>query len=203
MVAHNTWLDRQEAVKFWLKLRPADRRNKFEQGIREAQTVARIASGWIPVIYSAGAVGDRCFYACMEVVEGQTMDAYLKTEAAKRTFLRGFVAREYIKALIDTSVQGHLHGDAHAKNVMLNFHGRRAEPQLTLLDFGTSLFVRRRDFEKRHWYVVHQTLAHLLRTQAIGFDYPKPAKELDAAARLDHYWRLTKTLMQAYEKRED
>jgi hypothetical protein len=51
--------------------------------------------------------------------------------------------------------------------------------------------------------VVHQTLTKLLRTKKIGVDYPEPSPGLDINGRHRHYWDLTKTIMQAYEKRPD
>jgi hypothetical protein len=55
----NSVLHRTEALKSWLRLRPKDSREKFEQGIREARVAARVTSKAAVVVYSAGVLADK------------------------------------------------------------------------------------------------------------------------------------------------
>jgi hypothetical protein len=50
----NVVLDRSEAIKFWVKLREGDTRDKFKQGVAEAKKAASISSARIAHVYSAG-----------------------------------------------------------------------------------------------------------------------------------------------------
>ena len=140
ILAHNKLLDRHEALKIWIRLRPRDRRDKFRQGVREAQAAAAVQGGVAVTIHSAGSLIDKYFYMTMEMVHGRTLAEHLKTKPDRQ--LRMAIARDYLDALRACEEAGVLHGDAHPGNVMLEQRGR-GPAKLKLLDFGTSRFARR------------------------------------------------------------
>ncbi|WP_181181969.1 MULTISPECIES: AarF/UbiB family protein [unclassified Mesorhizobium] len=160
ILCENTFLKRPEALKIWVKLRNKDRRDKFKQGISEAQKAAAAAGGVAPQIYSAGDVGDGIFYASMEMIEGETLKEYISKE--KGLFQRSVVAQAYVWAIEQLCESGHVHGDPHTKNVIVRAIDEK-RVRLSLLDFGTSHFTAPNRFVERHWRVVDETLSRMYR----------------------------------------
>ena len=85
ILCQNLLLDRPEAMKIWLKLRPRDLRDKLEQDVREARNAAAATGDAAVAIYSAGALLDKYFYMTMEVVNGCTLESYLRKREVERS----------------------------------------------------------------------------------------------------------------------
>lgn len=157
------YLPRDVAVKFWLKLRPRDKRDKFAQGIAEA----RKADGLSPDravlrLFDAGDCGGY-FYVVMEYYDGITLKSCLeqnKPNLGKR--------RELAVAILDEVVAlaevGANHGDLHTSNILVSMPEESYRYiDFRIIDFGTSLFSAGRQFSmKRHWEIVTETMDRLL-----------------------------------------
>ncbi len=171
----NRLLDRREALKIWLRLRPRDTRNRIEQGMAEARQASTAAPAHAAVIYHASIIGG-VFYATMEFVDGFTLKSALDVMSRDRDdegrprwdegCSRLNYARAYIDALRATSTECLLHGDPHWSNVILvpgdNKSSAESYATAKLVDFGTSHFTVAGQFEARHWRVVDQTLDRIL-----------------------------------------
>lgn len=157
-----TWLKQPCAVKIWLKLRANDNRNKVEQGLQEAQKMARAHPDWVPTLYDADLVAG-FFFTSMELIPGEPLKEYLKRPLSKAD--RWWLARLYINAIAKTTTHTTAHGDAHAGNVMVFDHTidtYEKARRLKLLDFGTSVFLGHRGLGRRHWRIVHETFARIV-----------------------------------------
>jgi serine/threonine protein kinase len=154
----NAVLHRTEALKIWLRLRPKDSRDKFDQGIREARAAARVKSKAAVVVYSAGVLADKYFYITMEFIEGLTLLACLERGMSRRD--RIALARTYLDRLEEAEMQGIVHGDAHGRNVMID-----SSSTLRLLDFGTSRFTGSHKFRRRHCRLVEETLRVIFQSE--------------------------------------
>lgn len=174
--AINRLLDRREALKVWLALRPGDTRNKIEQGMQEARKASTAAPAHAAAIYGANIAGG-LFYATMEYVDGVTLKSALNRLPRSRDeegwprydeegWPRFNYARDYIDALRATSAGGLLHGDPHWNNVIMvrgdNDLSMEAYATAKLVDFGTSHFTAAEHFEARHWRVVEEQLDRIL-----------------------------------------
>jgi len=173
--AVNRLLDRREALKIWLALRPDDTRNKIEQGMQEARKASTAAPSHAAAIYHANMIRG-VFYATMEYVDGITLKSALNTAPHDRDeegwprYEEGWprlnYARAYIDALRATSADGLLHGDPHWNNVVMvrgnNDLSMEAYATAKFVDFGTSHFTAPEHFEARHWRVVEEQLDRAL-----------------------------------------
>lgn len=158
VLCHNELLNRPEALKVWAKLDPTDTRDKFQQGMDEAQKAAAASKGqFVAQIYSAGVLLEKYLYATMEYVPGPTLRDYL-ADADERS--RHWSAQRYLHVVFRHTGDV-LHGDAHAANVIVT--KIRGVTHLKLLDFGTSRFTGSEKFVERHWRVVDETIRHIFR----------------------------------------
>jgi serine/threonine protein kinase len=164
LLAENTILNRKEAIKVWLKLRPNDSRNKILQGLVEAQKIVAAASPFVAQVYDADIV-DSIFFMTMEYVEGTTLKEYLNQNLT--TNKKWWLARLYINAIEKINDAGIIHGDPHWGNVMVYQHIFNKYEQSTgvkLLDFGTSYFTDHEFLEERHWRTVEETFVRITHT---------------------------------------
>jgi serine/threonine protein kinase len=158
VLCHNELLNRPEALKVWARLDPKDSRDKFKQGLDEARKAVTASQGRsVAQIYSAGVLLEKYLYATMEYVQGPTLHDYLAEHKDERS--RHWLATGYITVLT-RGTDGVLHGDAHARNVIVE--RVRDRTNLKLLDFGTSRFTGSEKFVERHWRVVGETIRYIL-----------------------------------------
>jgi tRNA A-37 threonylcarbamoyl transferase component Bud32 len=150
----NKTLNRQEALKVWIKNRPMDERDKRIQGFLEANALARAEGGRVPTVYRAGEVAEH-FYCLMEYVPGRTLKEYIMSN--ERTLLTGLeLGMDYIFLADEFGRERLIHGDPHWNNVILSDKG------LVLLDFGTSFFGNKMSSFDRHWSIVAETFSKLV-----------------------------------------
>lgn len=159
--AINELLQRPEAVKIWRTRNPRDRRNKVEQGLREAQKLAQVSPEYAVTIYGVQEI-DGLLIATMEYVDGKTLEWYQKNADPS---VRIGLAAVYLGAIVQTTTAATRHGDAHAKNVLVYEEKGKYESRLKikLCDFGTSLYSGREASEQRHWRIVRETVLELTR----------------------------------------
>jgi serine/threonine protein kinase len=195
-------IGRREAIKIWLKLKPGDKRDKFKQGIEEARKAISAAGNYVPQIYAADVLQNRYFYVSMEPISGMTIAAYLKQDYPYTSGLhRGAIARSYFRALSALNASALIHGDPHMNNALVRGPVQRAKISLTLLDFGTSHFTSPRNFRRRHWAVVHETVSRIFDRHP---SYERHAVQIpkisDGAKRLYAYWSLAREMLDLSEK---
>ncbi|HXM26469.1 MAG TPA: AarF/UbiB family protein [Chthoniobacterales bacterium] len=171
-LCHNELLNRPEALKVWLRLRAADPRNKFHQGMEEVRKAAAAASSFVVPIYGAGQLSAGLFYATMEFVDGIPLQRILEHPSSREPRLRYYLARLFFEALEVTEQAGVLHGDPHSKNIIVSAGSKRpteiaslkeSRLKLKLVDFGTSRFTAPGRFERRHRAIVIETFDRILR----------------------------------------
>jgi serine/threonine protein kinase len=169
--ARHEFLERDIAVKVWLKLRAKDQRDKFSQGIEEAKKTAQSHPGGnIVQIYDAGAI-DGFFYATMDFFPGITCRDWLKwyqPPLRRRLRLASGVLHSLTAAMDNAVRPGAVHGDPHLGNILVRYPWLPSDepgsyPWFLIVDFGTSAFTSHENSVKRHWRVVHQTVKILLR----------------------------------------
>lgn len=160
--AHHEMLNQPRALKVWLKLRVGDSRDKFVQGIAEAQKLAAADSKWVALVYDADRVGG-VFYSAMEKVPGITLR---KSIAASTTKIdRWWLARLYMNCIAHTTSESDAHGDPHAGNAMVYDHAEGkydGGTRIKLLDFGTSHFAGPVFSRSRHWKIVYDTFCEII-----------------------------------------
>lgn len=81
--AQRLWLKQPCAVKVWLKLRAEDQRDKIRQGLFEAQKVASANPEWAVSVFDADMV-EGIFFTSMELVDGETLRALLRSSPTKQ-----------------------------------------------------------------------------------------------------------------------
>lgn len=157
--ALNTILQREEAVKIWRSRSARDQRNKVEQGLREAQKLARVSPEYAVAIYGAQEING-ILVAMMEYVDGRTLEWHLNNSDA---LLRMQLAEVYLNVIVQTTAEATRHGDAHLKNVLVFEEKLKYETRLRikLCDFGTSYYSGRESSEQRHWRIVRETILSL------------------------------------------
>jgi serine/threonine protein kinase len=169
--ARQEFLERDMAVKVWLKLRPKDQSDKFFQGIEEARRTANAHPGGnIVQIYDAGAIG-RFFYATMDYFPGITCRDWLtwyQPSLRRRLRLASGVLHSLTAAMDDAVRPGAVHGDPHPGNILVRYpwlpsDEPRSYPWYLIVDFGTSAFKSHEYSVKRHWRELHKTVNILLR----------------------------------------
>jgi tetratricopeptide (TPR) repeat protein/predicted Ser/Thr protein kinase len=104
---------------------------------REAETLARLKHPNIAAIYESGRTDDGQHFFAMELVSGQTLDAYLKTRPERITSeelrLRLDLFRELADAVHYAHQRGVIHRDLKPSNIVVTA-GDPAVPKI--LDFG-------------------------------------------------------------------
>jgi serine/threonine protein kinase len=176
----DTYLDRAVAVKFWLKLKPQDTRDKFQQGMLEARKAAAARGAHVVEVYSAGET-EGLFYTTMEFFAGLTLRVWLTSEIITPRqlpdnesdglafFTRWIFTRRLVESLKRLHFTGILHGDLHPDNVLVGsaFSTDRDEPTFNdrdfrVIDFGTSHFTSNAFSASRHWRVLEQCVDSIL-----------------------------------------
>jgi serine/threonine-protein kinase len=123
--ARDERLDRRVALKVLARSDEAEARARF---VREGKSASQVTHANVAVIYEAGEDGDVAFIA-MELVEGETLDAWLHTARSLAERLR--VARDVASALGRAHALGIVHRDLKPGNVMIARDGT-----VKVLDFG-------------------------------------------------------------------
>lgn len=123
-------LDRDVAIKVLLPGMVGDY-TAIERFQREALAIAKLKSPHIVQIYDFGEYDDNAFYICMEYLEGQTVDQYLKSKGS-------FPLEKAISVIIQVATglsvahdAGLIHRDIKPSNLILDNKGH-----VTITDFG-------------------------------------------------------------------
>jgi eukaryotic-like serine/threonine-protein kinase len=126
--AYHPDLDRCIALKV-VSESGADALQRRTRLLREARTIARLSHPNVVGVYDAGTVGERVYIA-MEFVEGQTVDAWLRTRPRGwREILDVFIAAG--RGLAAAHAAGIVHRDFKPQNVMIARAG-----SVRVMDFG-------------------------------------------------------------------
>jgi serine/threonine protein kinase len=178
LLGRNQVLDRDVAVKLYLRPRSGDGRDKYQQGIAEVRKASEAAFPFTVQIYDAGVVNG-CIYVAMEFFDGRPLRDWLSIFFPE-------LAWRYALALkvdaLSTKLLNHglIHGDLHAGNILVH-RGFMAPPryarrnrahnvlirmlnediELRIIDFGTSLFSGR-DFSIARHFTVYEKLIDTL-----------------------------------------
>lgn len=151
---NNEFLNREEALKIWIKTKSNDKRNKIYQGILESQKIVSSKSSYVVDIYSAGINNDH-YFITMEYINGVPLKHFYKSE---NSIERWSLALDYIDAIEAITTNDLFHGDPHGGNVIVSkIHG-----QIKIIDFGTSSFNGKNKSIDRHWNVFNETMIILL-----------------------------------------
>lgn len=191
--ALNTILQREEAIKIWRSRNSSDRRNKIEQGLREAQKIAKVSPEFAVTIYSAQEFGG-VFIATMEYVAGKTLEWH---QTHSEPNLRIGISDIYLTSIIHTTTAATRHGDAHAKNVLVFEERSKYETRIKmkLCDFGTSSYAGKEASEQRHWRIVRETI--------LALTHGVPHRDFCIEV-LDQHWpQGLKMAMDAYNARKE
>ena len=126
--AHDPQLNREVALKLLrgsiAVFRPVERL------LAEARTLARVRHPNVVTVYGAD-VRDGAAGLWMELVDGQTLDAWLRTNGVMGSGEAAAVGTDLCRALAAVHAARLVHGDVKAQNVMRENGGR-----IVLMDFG-------------------------------------------------------------------
>jgi serine/threonine protein kinase len=131
-LAYDKLLERTVVVKFWVKKKPSDLRDKLTQATAEAKKIAQLDHPNIVKVYSADIV-DNTFYLVMEHVIGDTLRQVLKKESVPFNERLSYW-RDIHSAISYAHGSCIYHGDLHPGNVIISANAAR------VIDFGTSRF---------------------------------------------------------------
>jgi hypothetical protein len=181
----DTLLNRAVAVKFWLKLREKDSRNKFCQGVAEAQKAASVETDHIVNIYGAGDI-EGIFYVTMEYFKSHPLKKWLGPEEHRPCsepkekkddvilYTRWVFARLVVSALRDAHAANIFHGDLHTNNILIGEPFRHTDyfpafydRDFRIVDFGTSIMSKGIS-SKRHWDILEKTVDKLVQPLKMG-----------------------------------
>jgi len=150
---HDILLKRDVAVKIWLPRKNCKYPNRA-QFIGEIRKISFLVRPQIVQIYSADIINEKYCYAILEFVDGLTLEKWL---SQKRDLnLRLVIAKKIFEELIFLHKLKIFHGDLHDKNIMITKTG-----EIKLLDFGTSIFCKKRDPHIRERTVLLETLQNI------------------------------------------
>ena len=127
-VAHDPQLNRDVALKILRSGVAAGR--PIEQLLREARTLAKVRHANVVTIHGADVREGRAGL-WMELVHGQTLEAWLHTHGAMGAGEVSALGVDVCRALAAVHGAGRVHGDIKAQNVMRENGGR-----VVLMDFG-------------------------------------------------------------------
>lgn len=142
LMAYDPQLDRRVAIKLLHPSRSADPKAR-QRLLREAQALAKLSHPNVVQIYDAGTHGDRVYLA-MELVDGETLDAWLSRQPRPRwrEIVDVFVAAG--EGLAAAHAAGLVHRDFKPHNALVGKDGR-----VRVLDFGLVRVERRTDESAR------------------------------------------------------
>ena len=126
--AHDPQLNREVALKLLRGEISAAR--PIEPLLAEARTLARVRHPNVVTVYGADVRGGRAGL-WMELVDGQTLEAWLRANGAMGSGEATAVSIDLCRALAAVHRAGLVHGDVKAQNVMREQGGR-----IVLMDFG-------------------------------------------------------------------
>jgi TolB-like protein/Flp pilus assembly protein TadD len=137
--AHDKVLHREVALKVIdVPAATGDLRATRERFLREARSAAAFRHPNVASVFQFGALTevDRCYYA-MELVEGETLEAFVRREGPLKIELALEMAIQVTRALIAAAAHGLIHRDLKPANIMLapNDSGS-AELEVKVIDFG-------------------------------------------------------------------
>ena len=134
--AEHVELGRRVAVKV-LGIEHASAQDSLERFRREARSVAKLSHPNLVQLYDLGKSLDGRVYLAMDLCEGETLDARLRSGAMGWREAVG-IAIETAGALEAAHAAGLVHRDLKPQNLMLarSPTARRAPPVVKLLDFG-------------------------------------------------------------------
>ena len=127
-LAHDPQLDRDVALKI-LRGGVSDR-SVAQRLLNEAQTLARVRHPNVVTVHGAD-VRDGRAGLWMELVNGRTLEAWLRANGALGAGEATAVGQDLCRALSAVHAAGLIHGDVKAQNVMREEGGR-----IVLMDFG-------------------------------------------------------------------
>lgn len=155
-LAKNLILEREEALKIWIKQNDLDNRDKLKQGLYEVQKLAKVNGNNAVQIYNAQIFNEHMI-ASMEYFNGSALNNFIADKNAKQTC---DILKYYLEAIEQTSNMETFHGDAHGNNVLIRINKSRFEQtiELKLCDFGTSFFSGKEKSFERHWRVIRNTI---------------------------------------------
>lgn len=167
-LVRNLVLEREEALKVWIKRKKTDTRDKLKQGLYEVQKLARVNGNSAVQIYTAQEFNGHLI-ATMEYFNGQTLKDIIIGKSAKQICM---ILRYYLDAIEQTSKWDTFHGDAHENNVLIRESIIEYENmiELKLCDFGTFFFKGKDLSLERHWSTVRKTIIRCTRGME-SFDY--------------------------------
>ena len=165
--AKHLYLERPVVVKIWIKIKPNDKRNKFQQGMEEARKTAKVENANVIRIFDAGEVSGY-FYATMEYFSGITLHQWIDHHSPVLGSRWEF-ARRLFKSVAAITTSDIFHGDLHPRNILVQVPidappqmYKHMPPDFVIIDFGTSQFTSKNHSIKRHWDVFTQTLNAIL-----------------------------------------
>jgi serine/threonine protein kinase len=151
---------------------------------REAQIVSRLTSPYIVRIYEYDKFqlpesANHLFYIAMELVEGQTLDALLKTQGKVNFIWAIDVLRQVCRGLDEAHGQGIVHRDLKPTNIMLI--QQRGSTHVKILDFGIAALTDRETTSEKLTQTgfVSGTPDYMSPEQAVG-DPTTPAADIYA-----------------------
>lgn len=160
-LAKNKLLEREEALKIWIKQRKNDKRDKSTQAIFEAAKQASNNGKYAVQIFYIGEL-DNVIYALMEYVDGITLKEFCEQTDSAQTLVD--FAYKYLKIIESITTSKTIHGDPHWKNVLIyHDHINRFQTniEMKLCDFGTSHFSSKEISKNRHWSIVKETVINM------------------------------------------
>jgi serine/threonine-protein kinase len=126
--AHDPQLSRDVALK--LLRGDISPHRPVERLLAEARTLAKVRHPNVVTVYGAD-VRDGAAGLWMELVDGQTLETWLRTHGALGSGEATAVGIDMCRALAAVHAAGLVHGDVKAQNVMREHRGR-----MVLMDFG-------------------------------------------------------------------
>jgi len=158
------------AVKFWVSLRRKDTRDKHIQAVAEIKKLIEAEHYRSVVTWRAADLTAGYLYAVMDLVEGQTLRAWLG--GARPLDIRWQLAVRLVDEVCGMAYSGLYHGDLHSKNIMIVDDTPRpansAVKMFRIIDFGTSVFAFKRTSRSRHWRVFTETVDALISPFSVG-----------------------------------
>jgi serine/threonine protein kinase len=185
-IVFSAWdaLDRELAVKVYPPRVDKDRDidDVRDQAMNEAQKIASLKHPAIATVYRYGWLGDEDGYSswlrgdgwpycAMEMRGGKPLkDVLPKIEEDMEA--RRLVLRRIFDALAHAEERGSLHGDLHGQNVLVEawrFGGKMNIVDVSIIDFGTSIFAGQGRSEIRHADLLRRLTFRLLPEMRAAF----------------------------------